>query len=81
MCVEHAWKEQLKMREREIKALEGKIRGYERRPIVVLKYRKMRDCFKAWLLQSGMIVEKRRRLEAAARHVLHSQYLKAWNSW
>lgn len=69
------------MREREIKALEGKIRGYERRPIVVLKFRKMKECFNTWLLQAGMIIEKRRRQEKAARHILHSQYLRAWNSW
>ncbi|GMH34174.1 hypothetical protein BSKO_02008 [Bryopsis sp. KO-2023] len=81
ICKEHAWKCQIRMREREVKALEGKIRGYERRPIVVLKYRKMKECFRAWLMQSDRLRRKKLIQEKAGRHFKNAQYLKAWNSW
>jgi hypothetical protein len=58
-----------------------KIAGYERRPITVLRKRKLSAVINAWWHQSEGRRTRRMRLVRAAKH-FHNQLLgKAWNTW
>ena len=50
---ERFWKTQTSARDREIKYLELKIRGYERRPLVVIRRRRLQAMFQQWHQQVG----------------------------
>ncbi|KAJ9510458.1 hypothetical protein QJQ45_015931, partial [Haematococcus lacustris] len=81
LAQERWWKNQYSMRDETIHALERKIAGYERRPIVVLRKRGLSKVLNAWYTLAEERRRRRLRFERAARHFLNQQHLKAWNSW
>ena len=48
LAEERWWKTQTTARDREIKYLEAKIRGYERRPMVLVRRRRLQAMFRQW---------------------------------
>ncbi|WIA12641.1 hypothetical protein OEZ85_006293 [Tetradesmus obliquus] len=81
LAQERWWKNQLVMREREVALLEGKIRGFEKRPIQVLQKRRMRATMQAWFAAAAGRREKRLAMARAGRFWAKQQLGKAWNSW
>eukprot|EP00775_Hariotina_reticulata_P004665 gene4665-4918_t len=75
------WKNQLVMREREVALLEVKIRGFEKRPIQVLRKRKMMAVLHAWFADAAGRRGKRQAVARAARFWVKQQLGKAWNAW
>ncbi|KAG2499362.1 hypothetical protein HYH03_002937 [Edaphochlamys debaryana] len=81
LCTERWWKNQLNARDSQIHALNIKIEGFEKRPIVIIRQRRLRACLWGWW---GLSIERRRkrmRRERAIKHWQNMAFIKAWNSW
>eukprot|EP00877_Chromochloris_zofingiensis_P001776 jgi/Chrzof1/1159/Cz01g42220.t1 len=81
LAEERWWKNQYVMREREIQLLEAKIRGYERRPIQVIRKRKLSAILGQWFVLAEDRRSRRMRIQKAANYFVNQQYIKAWNAW
>ncbi|KXZ56639.1 hypothetical protein GPECTOR_1g576 [Gonium pectorale] len=81
LCEERWWKNQLGARDSQIHALERKVDGFERRPIVVIRRRKLSAIIEAWFNASVHRRRKRLRRLKAVMHWRNMSYIKAWNSW
>ncbi len=57
------------------------VRGYERRPILVLRKRKLSKILNAWYALAAERRSRRLRGQKAARFFMQQQYVKAWNAW
>lgn len=75
------WKNQLETRDSRIHQLEKKIGGYELRPIIVLRKRKLSAILTAWFNMCDEARSRRARFEKAVRHFKNGLLGKAWNSW
>eukprot|EP00879_Flechtneria_rotunda_P031264 GHRR01034134.1.p1 GENE.GHRR01034134.1~~GHRR01034134.1.p1 ORF type:complete len:500 (+),score=163.75 GHRR01034134.1:2438-3937(+) len=69
------------MREREVALLEKKQMGYEKRPIQVLRNRRLRLMLAAWTQAAGHRQGKRLAVQRAGRFWVNQQLSKAWNAW
>ncbi|GFR41222.1 hypothetical protein Agub_g1895 [Astrephomene gubernaculifera] len=81
LCEERWWKNQLGARDAQIHALERKVEGFERRPIVVIRRRKLYALMEAWFAASVNRRRKRLRRLKAVMHWRNASYIKAWNTW
>ncbi len=72
---------QLETRDSRIHALEKKVRGFELRPIIVIKRRRMDAILTAWFNLSEERRRRRMRFERAGKHFMNRQLAMAWNSW
>jgi hypothetical protein len=64
-----------------VQLLEAKIRGYERRPIQVIRKRRLRVMLLEWFAQARERRARRLRGCKAARYFGQSMLSKAWNTW
>ncbi|PNH12062.1 hypothetical protein TSOC_001000, partial [Tetrabaena socialis] len=80
MCEKTWWKNQLGARDAQVHALERKVDGYERRPIVVIRRRKLAAILRAWYGASAGLRSKRLRRQRAVMHWRNMAFVKAWNS-
>ncbi len=62
-------------------ATQSQVRAYKRRPIFVLRKRRLRLVLMAWWALSEERRNKRAKLAKAAGHLRNQQVLKAWNTW
>ncbi|GLC35838.1 hypothetical protein PLESTB_000499600 [Pleodorina starrii] len=81
LCEDRWWKNQLAARDAQIHAMERKIEGFEKRPIVVIRRRKLYALMEAWFNASIERRRKRLRRLKAVMHWRNMSYIKAWNSW
>ncbi|KIY99883.1 centriole proteome protein [Monoraphidium neglectum] len=78
---ERWWKTQCALREREVQALEGKLRGYEKRPVTVIQKRRLRLLLAEWRARAAHYKARRRREARATAHAARAQQQRAWRSW
>ena len=69
------------MRNREIKVQEDKIRGFEKRPIVVLKKRKQSLILNLWYAAAEGRRERRTRMQRGLLYLRNITMGKAWRTW
>lgn len=81
LAEERWWKDQYAVRDRQIKSQEDKIRGFEKRPIVVLRKRKQSAILNAWYVQAEGRRARRQRAQRGLRFLANLTLGKAWNSW
>jgi hypothetical protein len=62
-------------------AAQRKIAGYERRPIAVLRKRRLSAMLNAWWYASEDRRKRRMRYERAAKHFVNQLLSKAWRTW
>ncbi|GLI68927.1 hypothetical protein VaNZ11_013348 [Volvox africanus] len=81
ICEDRWWKNQLTARDSQIHAMERKIEGFEKRPIVVIRRRKLYAIMEAWFNASIDRRRKRLRRLKAVMHWRNMAYVRAWNTW
>ncbi|KAF8067181.1 hypothetical protein HT031_002228 [Scenedesmus sp. PABB004] len=81
LAQERWYKAQLGAREREVAALEGKLRGYEKRPIQVLHKRRLGAMLGAWRAAACAARRKRAAGARAGRFCAMRQQARAWRAW
>ncbi|KAF8067176.1 hypothetical protein HT031_002223 [Scenedesmus sp. PABB004] len=81
LAQERLYKAQLGAREREVAALEGKLRGYEKRPIQVLHKRRVGAMLGVWRAAACAARRKRAAAARAGRFCARRQQARVWRAW